>query len=58
MRVIAWFKRLFSKRASRPENLSIEIDLIIEKFHLVKEAKRLAEMGLPSFHEKNPLKKN
>ncbi|NBO40775.1 MAG: hypothetical protein EBU92_04415 [Betaproteobacteria bacterium] len=57
MRVIAWFKRLFSKRASRPENLSIEIDSIIEKFHLVKEAKRLAEMGLPSFHEKKPTQK-
>ena len=57
MRVIAWFKRIFSKRAKRPENLSIEIDSIVENFQLVKEAKRLAEMGLPSFHEKKPTQK-
>ena len=57
MRVIAWFKRIFSKRARRPENLSIEIDSIIEKFQLVKEAKRLAQLGLPSFHEKKPTQK-
>lgn len=57
MRVIAWFKRIFSKRAKRPENLSIEIDSIVENFQLVKEAKRLAAMGLPSFHEKKPTQK-
>ena len=57
MRVIAWFKRIFSKRTKTPENLSIEIDSIVENFQLVKEAKRLAEMGLPSFHEKKPTQK-
>jgi hypothetical protein len=57
MRVMAWFRRLFSKQAARPENLSLEIDSIVEKFQIVKEAKRLAALGLPSFHEKKPTQK-
>ena len=31
--------------------------MIVENFQLVKEAKRLAAMGLPSFHEKKPTQK-
>ena len=54
MRVMDWFKRFFSGSAGQTENLSIEIDSIVEKFQLVKEAKRLANMGLPAFHEKKP----
>ncbi len=54
MRVMDWFKRFFSGSAGQTENLSIEIDSIVEKFQLVKEAKRLAKMGLPAFHEKKP----
>ena len=57
MRVMAWLKRLFSRQPARPENLSLEIDSIVEKFQIVKEAKRLASMGLPSFHEKKPTQK-
>jgi len=57
MRVMAWFKRFFIKQPVRSENLSLEIDSIVEKFQLVKEAKRLAALGLPSFHEKKPTQK-
>ena len=57
MRVMAWFKQFFSGRPARPENLSLEIDSIVDKFQLVKEAKRLAALGLPSFHEKKPTQK-
>ena len=57
MRVMAWLKQLFSRQPARPENLSLEIDSIVEKFQMVKEAKRLASMGLPSFHEKKPTQK-
>jgi len=55
MRVMAWFRSIFSKQTSRPENLSLEIDSIIDKFQIVKEAKRLAALGLPSFHETTPV---
>ena len=54
MRVMEWFKRFFSRSTEKTENLSIEIDSIVEQFQLVKEAKRLAQMGLPAFHEKKP----
>ena len=57
MRVMAWLKQFFSGRPARPENLSLEIDSIVDKFQLVKEAKRLAALGLPSFHEKKPTQK-
>jgi len=49
-----WFKSLFLRSTAKAENLSIEIDSIVEHFQLVKEAKRLAKMGLPAFHEKKP----
>lgn len=54
MRVMDWLKRFFFRSSGETENLSIEIDSIVEKFQLVKEAKRLANMGLPAFHEKKP----
>jgi hypothetical protein len=57
MRVMGWFKRFFSRQPARPENLSLEIDSIAERFEIVKEAKRLAALGLPSFHEKKPTQK-
>lgn len=58
MRVMAWLKQFFSGRPARSENLSLEIDSIVDKFQIVKEAKRLAELGLPSFHEKTHAKRN
>ena len=57
MRVMAWLKQFFSGRPARSENLSLEIDSIVDKFQIVKEAKRLAALGLPSFHEKKPTQK-
>lgn len=57
MRVLAWFKQIFSRKPARSDNLSLEIDAIVEKFQVVKEAKRLAALGLPSFHEKKPTQK-
>ena len=54
---MGWFKRFFSRQSARPENLSLEIDSIAERFEIVKEAKRLAALGLPSFHEKKPTQK-
>ena len=57
MRVMAWLKQFFSGRPARHENLSLEIDSIVDKFQLVKEAKRLAALGLPSFHEKKTTQK-
>jgi hypothetical protein len=57
MRVMAWLKQFFSGRPARSENLSLETDSIVDKFQIVKEAKRLAALGLPSFHEKKPTQK-
>jgi hypothetical protein len=54
MRVMDWLKRLFKRRSAANENLAIEIDSIVDKFQLVSEARRLAKMGLPAFHEKKP----
>jgi len=54
MRVMDWFKRLLTRRRAANENLAIEIDSIVDKFQLVSEARRLAKMGLPAFHEKKP----
>ena len=52
MRVMDWLSSWFKKRKPDVENLAIEIDSIVEKFQLVKEARRLAKLGLPAFHEK------
>ena len=54
MRVMDWLTGWFKRRKPAVENLSIEIDSIGEKFHLVKEARRMAKLGLPAFHEKKP----
>ena len=54
MRVMDWLTGWFKRRKPAVENLSIEIDSIVEKFHLVKEARRMAKLGLPAFHEKKP----
>ena len=54
MRVMDWLKSWLRGKKPAVENLAIEIDSIVEKFQLVKEARRLAKMGLPAFHEKKP----
>mgnify|MGYP003346401445 FL=1 len=57
MRFTAWFKQWFSRRSVGSDHLTLEIDAMVQKFQIVKEAKRLATMGLPAYHEKKPTQK-
>jgi len=43
---------MFSDKKEEKRQISFEVDLVVGKFNLVEEAKRQAQLGLPSFHEK------